>query len=176
MRDLEIKVRALGYHLEEGELSSASAAKEIIAHFQSDLVKANERIAELEKQFEIQITNDFVTITDQAKRINELEKYNLDLANESYNKSLAIDKANEREKDFIAYLHDAQKWFDKHDPNGHLQSSHPKAVKALNKFAIEQKIEALESLSLNPNNESEERIVAVIDERIEQLRKEQGSE
>lgn len=48
MRDLEIKVRALGYHLEEGELSSASAAKEVIAHFQSYLVKANERIAELE--------------------------------------------------------------------------------------------------------------------------------
>lgn len=53
MRDLEIKVRALGYHLEEGELSSASAAKEVIAHFQSYLVKANERIAELESQLQI---------------------------------------------------------------------------------------------------------------------------
>lgn len=41
------------------------------------------------------------------------------------------------------------------------------------KFAIEKKIEALEELSLNPNNESEDRIVALIDERIEQLRKEQ---
>lgn len=48
--------------------------------------------------------------------------------------------------------------------------------KRLNKFAIEQKIEALDSLCLNPNNESEDRIVAIIDERIEQLRKEQGSE
>ena len=47
-------------------------------------------------------------------------------------------KANEREKDFIAYMHDTQKWFDKHDPNGHLQSSHPEAIKALNKFAINQ--------------------------------------
>lgn len=43
---------------------------------------------------------------------------------------------------------------------------------ARDKFAIEQKIEVLESLSLNPNNESEDRVVAVIDERIEQLRKE----
>lgn len=30
------------------------------------------------------------------KRIDELEKYNLDLANESHNKSLAIERANER--------------------------------------------------------------------------------
>lgn len=60
-------------------------------------------------------------------------------------------KANEREKELIAYIHDAQKWFDKHDPNGCLQSSHPQAVKALNKFAIEQKIEgaALFASSVN---------------------------
>ena len=48
------------------------------------LAKANERVSELEKQFETQMTNDFVTTTDQAKRITELEKYNLDLANESH--------------------------------------------------------------------------------------------
>ena len=51
---------------------------------QGELAKANERVSELEKQFETQMTNDFVTTTDQAKRITELEKYNLDLANESH--------------------------------------------------------------------------------------------
>lgn len=55
-------------------------------------------------------------------------------------------KANEREKDFIAYMHDAQKWFDRHEPNGYLQSSHPKAIKALKKFAIEKKLKALNDL------------------------------
>ncbi len=66
-----------------------------IDKLEKQLAKANERIAELEKQFETQMTNDFVTITDQAKRITDLEKYNLDLANESHNKSCAIDRANE---------------------------------------------------------------------------------
>lgn len=33
------------------------------------------------------------------KRIDQLEKYNLDLANESHNKSRAIDRANERIKE-----------------------------------------------------------------------------
>ncbi|MBJ2129115.1 hypothetical protein JC525_09210 [Alteromonas sp. IB21] len=33
------------------------------------------------------------------KRIDELEKYNLDLANESHNKSLAIERANKRVKE-----------------------------------------------------------------------------
>ena len=43
------------------------------------LAKANERVKELESQFETQMTNDFVTITDQAKRIAELEGAILDL-------------------------------------------------------------------------------------------------
>lgn len=58
--------------------------KEMNAQLTEELAKANERVSELEKQFETQMTNDFVTTTDQAKRITELEKYNLDLANESH--------------------------------------------------------------------------------------------
>jgi hypothetical protein len=96
-------------------------------------------------------------------------------------------KANEREKDFIAYMHDAQKWFDKHDPNGYLQSSHPKAIKALNKFAIEKKIEAIneafdyyEELKASEEPIGAGSILHVCLGRLisqqKQLRKEQGSE
>ena len=74
-------------------------ANEEIGSLKELLAKANERVSELEKQFETQMTNDFVTTTDQAKRIDELEKYNLDLANESHNKSLAIERANKRVKE-----------------------------------------------------------------------------
>ena len=40
----------------------------------------------------------------------------------------------------------------------------------MERFAIEQQIEALEDLSINPNNESEDRVCRIIDDRIEQLR------
>ena len=40
----------------------------------------------------------------------------------------------------------------------------------LNKFAIEQQISALDDLSIGPNNESEDRVCRIIEERIEQLR------
>ena len=82
-------------------------------------------------------------------------------------------KANEREKDFIAYMHDAQKWFDRHDPNGYLKSSHPKAIKALNKFAIEKKIEALNWFS---ENYCDDEHSFLADKAIEQLRKEQSND
>lgn len=45
----------------------------------------------------------------------------------------------------------------------------------LNKFAIEQQIKALEDLELNPQNESEDRLVSLIESHIEQLRKQQES-
>ena len=55
-----------------------------IESLREQLAKANERVKELDGKFESQMTNDFVTITDQAKRIAELESYNLKLANESH--------------------------------------------------------------------------------------------
>lgn len=70
-------------HLEQCE-AALSAEQNKREEVEQQLAKANERVSELEKQFETQMTNDFVTTTDQAKRITELEKYNLDLANESH--------------------------------------------------------------------------------------------
>lgn len=52
-----------------------NASKEI-EQLTEQLAKANESVKELEGKFESQMTNDFVTITDQAKRIAELESYN----------------------------------------------------------------------------------------------------
>lgn len=94
-------------------------------------------------------------IPDQLHHMSKKEL--LEFAHTSHEENVKLlqqlAKANERVKDFIAYMHDAQKWFDKHDPNGYMQNSHPEAIKALNKFAIEQKIEALES-ALRENSRS----------------------
>jgi len=46
--DYEIKASVLGFDPKHGELIAASAAKEVIAHFQAQLAKANERVKELE--------------------------------------------------------------------------------------------------------------------------------
>ncbi len=92
----------------------------------------------------------------------------IDLTTENENLRTQLAKANEREKELIAYMHDAQKWFDKHDPNGHLQSSHPQAVKALNKFAIENQVKGAEALIYAfPLNSSDQ-----MKKWVEQLRKE----
>lgn len=153
MRDLEIKVRALGYHLEEGELSSASAAKEVIAHFQSDLVKANERIAELEKD----ILRQSVFM---EKTADKLEQH--------------------REWQVTANV---------------LRRPTREAKQALNKFAIEQKQAAINSIKDKWIKKASEMPIGLecrskgsscynwamyyareLTDEVEQLRKEQGSE
>ena len=100
-----------------------------------------------------------------ADEIERLKEENVQLAEQ-------LAKANERVKELIAYMYDAQKWFDKHDPNGYLQSSHSKAIKALNKFAIEKKIEGAKALlHAFPLNSSDQ-----MKEWVEQLRKEQSND
>lgn len=122
------------------------------------LAKANERVKELESQFETQMTNDFVTITDQAKRIAELEGAILDLCS-TYHFEPDLSQPAKSLRGLLRI---------------NSKCTLDTAISSdANKFAIEKKIEALESLDLNPNNESEDRIVSIIDERIEQLRKEQ---
>lgn len=86
-KECSIYSKKLAEHERESILARSEALeseKEMNAQLTEELAKANERVSELEKQFETQMTNDFVTTTDQAKRITELEKYNLDLANESH--------------------------------------------------------------------------------------------
>lgn len=113
------------------------------------------------------------------KRIDELEKYNLDLANESHNKSLAIERANKRVKELESAIATAIDAFNKYemDVDTYPTIEHVKMKNGLhdclNKFAIEKKIEALEKLAYGASYDV---VSDACNWEIEQLRKEQSND
>lgn len=135
-------------------------------HLENEIAKANERVKELEHEKE--------GLNLRLGKQKEIIALSQEL-NENLNKQLT--QVDKREKDFIAYMHDAQKFFTKHDPMGQLQRSHPKAIEQLNKFAIEQQIKALEAVESTVLNfsQADEPVSyeQALDEHLEQLRKEQ---
>lgn len=119
-----------------------------------------------------------------ATLVKEIESSHLKIKHAT--ESLA--KANERLKRYSdAIDEECVLWdfvVDDEDPRKSIQrllditdavARDPEVNSKARKFAIEQQIEVLEGLGINPNNESEDRVVAIIHNKIEQLKQEKSN-
>ena len=149
-------------------------SRKLAEHDLESVIARNEAI-ESEREMNAQLTEE---LEKANERIEELESYNLGLANESHNKSVEIDFLNARAKDLKEKNVQLRNKVGISSADIQLEMNNKNHK---NKILTQAKIEALESCiddNAMDNDEIDALIIYVDDVKadIEQLRKEQASE